>query len=105
MFFYIRLVFSSENPFVGCPYWCRVWRITKAISVVKYYASLALDFEVYVRRAHLLLYNSIPNLLTSPSIDISVVKLEAQGCVLLLPLKRVHGSILAEENRKIIKIN
>jgi len=52
-----------------------------------------------------LLHNYIPNLLTSPSIDIAVVKLEAQERVLLLRVKRVPGSLLVEENWKIIKIN
>jgi hypothetical protein len=98
-------MFSSGSPFVGCPYWCRLWRITKSVCVVKYYVSLALVLYVYVRRAHLLLHNYIPKLLTSPSIDVTVVTFETQECVLLLPIKTVPGPLLDEENWKIIKIN
>ena len=60
---------------------------------------------MYTREAYLLLHNYNPKLLTSLSIDILVVILEAQECVLLLSIKRVPGSLLAEENWKNIKIN
>jgi len=43
---------------------------------------------VYTREAHLILYNYIPNLFTSPSLDIAVVKLEAQVCVRYFCLPR-----------------